>query len=52
MMIVAIGAQAQDIETLVPTEIEVDPDTGEETEVEVESTVTTAPQNITFEAAE
>ena len=25
MMVVAIGAQAQDIETLVPTEIEVDP---------------------------
>ena len=38
--------------TAITTEIEVDPDTGEETPAEVESTVTTAPQNITFEAAE
>ena len=37
--------------TAVTTETEVDPDTGEETEVESESTVTTAAQNITFEAA-
>lgn len=38
--------------TVVTTETEVDPDTGEETQVEKESTVTTAAQNITFEAAE
>lgn len=31
------------------TQTEVDPDTGEETEVEVEGTVTTNPQDITFE---